>query len=209
MLHLGLTGGIGSGKSTVARMFAELGAVILDADEFVRHLLEPGQEGALAVRDAFGPEVMAADGSVDRKLLAAKVFGDEAARQRLEAILHPLVVKARRARVEKIMGERGPGAVVISEAALIFEAGTASEFDGVILVTAPVPIRTARLASAGWDGGDIGRRMAAQWPDEKKAGLADWVVDNGGSEDQTRAQVEALWSRFQAMALARNSPVSK
>ncbi len=209
MLHLGLTGGIGSGKSTVARMFAELGAVVIDADVLVRHLLGPGREGAEVVLAAFGLEVMAQDGSVDRKVLAAKVFGDEAARRRLEAILHPLVVKARRATVEKIMGERGQGAVVISEAALIFEAGTASEFDGVVLVTAPTPIRTARLASAGWEGGDIGRRMAAQWPDERKAGLADWVVDNGGSEDRTRAQVEALWARFQAMALARKGPISK
>jgi len=171
-------------------------------------LLGPGREGTRAVLESFGPEVMAADGSVNRKVLAAKVFGDEAARRRLEAILHPLVVKARRATVEKIMGERGPGAVVISEAALIFEAGTASEFDGVVLVTAPVPIRTARLASAGWDGGDIGRRMAAQWSDERKSGLADWIVDNGGGEDRTRAQVEALWSQFQAMAQARKGPVS-
>ncbi len=203
MLHLGLTGGIGSGKSTVARMFGQMGAVILDADTLVRGMLEPGQEAAKAVAEALGSHVLNEDGGVNRKVLAALVFGDEGARLRLEAILHPRVVAARRERVQALAAQGASGAVVIAEAALIFEAGTWTEFDGVILVTAPAELRKTRLKAAGWDEGEVLRRMAAQWPEERKSELADWVVDNGGSEGDTRSQVRTLWARFQSMSLAR------
>jgi dephospho-CoA kinase len=204
MLNLGLTGGIGSGKSTVARMFAGLGAHVLDADELVREMLGPGGEAVTAVVETFGQGVLAPEGSVDRKRLAQRVFGDEDARKRLEAILHPRVVALRRERIKSLAASQSLGAVIISEAALLFEANTWPEFDAIILVTAPVEVRMARLLAAGWTPEDIERRMAAQWTDEKKAGLADWVVDNGGTEAHTRAQVEALWKRFQTMAVARS-----
>lgn len=204
MLNLGLTGGIGSGKSTVARMFAGLGAHVLDADELVREMLGPGGEAVTAVVETFGQGVLAPEGSVDRKRLAQRVFGDEDARKRLEAILHPRVVALRRERIKSLAASQSLGAVIISEAALLFEANTWPEFDAIILVTAPVEVRMARLLAAGWTPEDIERRMAAQWTDEKKAGLADWVVDNGGTEAHTRAQVEALWKRFWTMAVARS-----
>lgn len=203
MLNIGLTGGIGSGKSTVARMFGQMGAVILDADALVRGMLEPGQEAAKAVAEALGSQVMDPGGGVNRKVLAELVFRDEDVRRRIEALLHPRVVAARRERVRALEADGPPGLVVIAEAALIFEAGTWTEFDGVILVTAPAELRKARLKAAGWDEGEVLRRMAAQWPEERKAELADWVVDNGGSEEDTRSQVRTLWARFQSMSLAR------
>jgi dephospho-CoA kinase len=203
MLNLGLTGGIGSGKSAVARMFADLGAATLDSDALVRSFLGPGQKGTAAVAAVFGDDVLGADGAVDRRRLGAMVFGDEEARAKLEGILHPMVIATRREWIEERRKEMGPGAVTVAEAALIFEAGTWPEFDGVVLVTAPVEVRKARLLSAGWDEAEVERRMAAQWTDERKAALSDWIVDNGGDEGATRAQVEVLWKRFTVMALAR------
>jgi dephospho-CoA kinase len=207
MLNLGLTGGIGSGKSTVARMFADLGAHVLDADELVREMLGPGGEAVDAVAEAFGQGVLHPEGSVDRKKLAQRVFGDEDARRRLEAILHPRVVAARRRHIQEKAPRSGPDAVFLSEAALIFEASTWPEFDAIVLVIAPIEVRKARLLAAGWTPEDMERRMAAQWPDDRKAALADWVVDNGGTDAQTRAQVEALWKRFKVMALARDEVI--
>ncbi len=204
MFNLGLTGGIGSGKSTVARMFADLGAVVLDADELVREMLGPGGEAVDAVAEAFGQGVLHPEGPVDRKKLAQRVFGDEDARMRLEAIIHPRVVAARRRRIQEKARRLGPDAVFLSEAALIFEANTWPEFDAIVLVIAPIEVRKARLLAAGWPPEDIERRMAAQWPDDRKATLADWVVDNGGTDAHTRAQVEVLWKRFKAMAKARD-----
>ena len=203
MLHVGITGGIGSGKSTVARMLGELGAQVLDADGIVRELLGPGQEGTSGVRRDFGEAFVGPDGGTDRKALAALVFDDPEARLRLESILHPLVIARRRALLAEILRERGAEAVVVSEAALIFEAGTRREFDGVLFVTAPDTVRRARLVAGGWDPGEVDRRMASQWPDSEKAPLADWVVDNGGEEEKTRRQVRALWPAFVEMARAR------
>ena len=202
MLHVGITGGIGSGKSTVARMLGELGAQVLDADRIVRELLGPGQEGAANVREAFGEAFVGPDGSVDRKALAARVFGDPEARGRLESILHPLVISRRRQRLAEIREQQGRSAVVVSEAALIFEAGTRKEFDRVLLVTAPETVRKARLEAAGWDPVEAERRMASQWPDSRKLPLADWVVDNGADEEYTRGQVAALWPVLQEAARA-------
>jgi dephospho-CoA kinase len=204
MLNLGLTGGIGSGKSTVARMFADLGGHVLDADELVREMLGPQGDAVVEVAEAFGEGVLRAEGSVDRKKLAQEVFGDEDARRRLEAILHPRVIAARRRRIMEKAPLLGPDAVFLSEAALIFEANTWPEFDAIILVIAPKEMRKARLLAAGWTSEEIERRMSAQWPDDRKAALADWVVDNGGTDAHTRAQVEALWTRFKAMARARD-----
>ena len=197
MLHIGLTGGIGSGKSTVARLFGELGAVLLDADELVRDLLGPGQEAAAAVGASFGPGVLLPDGAVNRKALAALVFSDDQARRALEAILHPRILARRREILGEIRLRRGEQTVVVTEAALIFEAGTRGEFDEVVLVTAPEEVRRERLEAAGWDAQEVRRRMEAQWPDSRKLPLADHVVDNGGSPAATRAQAERLWRLFQ------------
>jgi dephospho-CoA kinase len=202
MLHVGLTGGIGSGKSSVADMFGDLGAVVLDADRIVRDLLSQGGRAAGPVAEAFGADVLEPSGSVNRKTLAAVVFNDPGARRRLEAILHPLVLAERRRMLLEIEREKGTGAIVVTEASLIFEAHTVAEFDAVILVTAPEPVRKARLMDAGWDAGEVERRMAAQWPDSAKAPLADYVIDNGGSSSDARARVEALWQQLKERSRA-------
>ncbi|MEW6758458.1 MAG: dephospho-CoA kinase [Acidobacteriota bacterium] len=192
---MGLTGGIGSGKSTVGRIFEELGAVTLDADSLVREMLAPGGRAVAAVSQAL-EGVRDPNGGIDRKALADRVFADPDARRRLESILHPLVVKERREKLRAIHEERGQDAIVVSEAALIFEAGTAGEFDATVLVTAPTEVRRARLLAAGWPVGEMDRRAAAQWCDERKRPLADFVVDNGGDPERTRREVESVWERL-------------
>lgn len=193
MLHVGLTGGIGSGKSTVARYFGELGAVVLDADIIARELLGPGGEGAKAVVEAFGTEVVSKDGSIDRAKLAGLVFAEDGARTRLEAIIHPMILAKRRGKLAEIRRARGDSTVVVTEASLIFEAGTRDEFDKVILVTAPLEVRLERLLAAGWREEDINRRIKAQWPDSKKARLADFVIDNREDRDALRERTRIVW----------------
>jgi dephospho-CoA kinase len=202
MIHVGLTGGIGSGKSSVARLFAGLGAETLDADRLVREMLLPGGEAVEEVASVFGEGVLAPEGGVDRKALAAKVFGDEAARRRLEGILHPRVLRRRREILRELEARRGTGVVVVTEAALIFEAGTEAEFDAVILVVAPEEVRRRRLLSAGWDDSDVTSRMAAQWSDAAKGARADWIIDNGGTGEETERQVRALWPVLEERARA-------
>ncbi len=202
MLHVGLTGGIGSGKSSVGAMFADLGAVVLDADLIVRDLLAAGGEAVEPVCGAFGERVRAPSGEVDRKALAAIVFNDAGARRRLEAILHPLVLAVRRRSLAEIEGKRGADAVVVTEASLIFEAHTDKEFDVIVLVTTPEPERRARLSRAGWDPAEVDRRMRAQWPDSAKAPLADYVIRNEGRPERTRKRVEDLWTVLKERARA-------
>lgn len=193
MLHVGLTGGIGSGKSTVARYCGELGAVVLDADIIARELLGPGGEGVPAVVEAFGREVVSKDGSIDRAKLAGLVFAEDGARTRLEAIIHPMILAKRRVKLAEIRREKGDSAIVVTEASLIFEAGTRDEFDKVILVTAPLEVRLERLLAAGWREEDINRRIKAQWPDSKKARLADFVIDNRGDAETLRERTRIVW----------------
>jgi len=191
-----LTGGIGSGKSTVARYFGELGAVVLDADTIARELLGPGGEGAKAVVEAFGTEVASKDGSIDRAKLAGLVFADDGAREKLEAILHPMILAKRRGKLAEIRRARGDSTIVVTEASLIFEAGTREEFDSVVLVSAPVAARRSRLLAAGWDAGDIEARMKAQWPDSRKRPLADFVIDNRGDAETLREMAKLVWEKL-------------
>lgn len=193
MLHIGLTGGIGSGKSAVARMFKKRGALILDSDRIVRELLKKGNEGFEEVLAAFGKSILAGKGSISRKKLAGKAFTDEKSRKKLESILHPLVVLKRRVIIKELKESRKKPVMVVSEAALIFEAGTGSEFDKVILVTAPEEARIRRLVKKGWTEKSIRDRMRAQWGDRKKASLADFVINNGASARETEGQVERIW----------------
>ncbi|MEJ2367323.1 MAG: dephospho-CoA kinase [Acidobacteriota bacterium] len=192
MLHVGLTGGIGSGKSTVAAMLEEMGAVILDADRFARELIEPGGKAVGDILGAFGTEVGDGAGGVDREALAAIVFKDRQARRKLESILHPKILARRREVLEDIRRRHGERTIVVTEAALILEAGTAGEFDALVLVKAPEPVRKQRLAGK-WSDQEISRRMKAQWRDERKVFLVDYVVDNGGTQEETRRQVDGVW----------------
>ena len=147
-MRVGLTGGVASGKSTVARMLSELGAVVVDADLLAREVVEPGTPGLAAVVEAFGPTVLADDGSLDRPALGSVVFADAAARKRLEGILHPLI----RARAAAIEAGAGPGALVVHDIPLLVETGQAGSFDAVLVVD--VPTRDAGRADGRRPGDD-------------------------------------------------------
>jgi dephospho-CoA kinase len=189
LVQIGLTGGIGSGKSTAARRFAELGALVVDSDVIAREVVEPGTEGLAAVVAEFGDRVVR-DGRLDRPALARIVFGDEEARGRLNAIVHPLV----RARVAELIGAAAPGTVVVQDIPLLVESGQAGRFDLVVVVRTDVDTRLARLAERGVEPAQARARMAAQATDEQRAAVADVVLTNDGTPDELSAQVDRLWA---------------
>lgn len=201
MVRVGLTGGFGAGKSTVAGWLREAGIPVLDADAITHELLAPGGGGVEPVVAAFGGGVRDAEGGVDRAALGELAFRDARARQRLEEILHPLILAASNRWMEE-MEQRGYAAAAV-EAALIFEAGTAGRFDKVIAVVCPREARMARHLQRGGEAADAERRMAAQWPDEEKARRADWVVDNSGRPEAARAQVQELAAALLAPLASR------
>ena len=189
-MQIGLTGGIGSGKSTVARRFAELGALVIDADALAREVVEPGTEGLAAVVAEFGEQVLDDDGRLDRPALAQLVFGDEAARGRLNAIVHPRV----RARAVELIAAAPPGTVVVQDVPLLVETGQADTYDLVVVVEAPEELRVRRLArDRGMSADEVRARMAAQATDEQRRAVADVVLVNDGTPDDLRAKVDRLW----------------
>lgn len=190
VLRIGLTGGIGSGKSTVSRLLAARGAVVVDADIIAREVVEPGTSGLAAVADAFGREVLTADGALDRPALAAIVFADPEARRRLDGIVHPLV----RARATEIAAQAPPDAVVVHDIPLLVETGQASSYDLVLVVEADPRVRVARLVQRGLTAEDARARMAAQATDEQRREVADVVLDNSGTPEQLAAQVDRFWA---------------
>ncbi len=195
MLHAGLTGGVGSGKSLAAAEFARLGAVVFNADDIARDLLKKNGAGYLAVVKAFGDSILNAGMEVNRKALADLVFRQPESRRKLDSLLHPMIVSARRRLLEEVR-LRSPESVVVTEAALIFEAGTRGEFDCVVLVVAPESARRARLAERGWSGAEIESRIRSQWDDEKKRPLADYVIENGSGPAELQREVAKVWSEL-------------
>lgn len=189
MLTLGLTGGIGSGKSTVARRLAELGAAVADADAFARDVVAPGTPGLQAVVDRFGPGVLAADGSLDRPALGSVVFADEAARRDLEAITHPLVA----ARTAEFFASVQPGGVACYDVPLLVEKRMSDQFHLVVNVDAPSSIRIPRLEARGVPEADARARMASQASRDDRRRAADIWIDNVGTEQELRDTVDALW----------------
>jgi dephospho-CoA kinase len=191
MRVVGLTGGIASGKSTVTAMFRELGADVIDADQVARDVVEPGTPGLEEVARRF-PGVVDATGRLDRVALGRRVFADPAERRALEAIVHPRIREEVARRTEALA--RAGVTVLLYDAALLIENGLHRGMDGVVLVSAPEAVQRARLAARdGLDEAAITARLAAQLPLADKRAHATWVVDNGGSLDDTRTQVRRIW----------------
>jgi dephospho-CoA kinase len=173
----GLTGGIAAGKSEVARLLRERGAVVIDADVLAREAVAPASPGLAAVVDAFGPGVLASDGSLDRPRLGQLVFADDDARHRLEEIVHPVVA----ARSAELMAAAPPGSVVVHDVPLLVEKHLASSYDLVVVVDAPVSVQVDRLVSLrGLSERDARARVAAQATREERLAVADVVIDNAG-----------------------------
>ena len=195
MLMVGLTGGIGAGKSAVARRLAELGAVVIDSDALAREVVAPGTPGLAEVVAAFGPEVLDPDGALDRATLGRIVFADDERRRRLEAIIHPLV----RARAAEIAASAPPDAVVVNDVPLLVEAGLAGLYQVVIVVLASEDVRVARLLrDRGMTEADVRARITAQATDEQRRAVADIVIVNDTDMDDLRSQVDAAWASLRA-----------
>ena len=198
MLLVGLTGGIGSGKSTVARLLDRHGAVVIDADQLAREAVASGTEGFRRVVETFGPEVVRPDGDLDRTALATIVFEDPQRKAALEAIVHPEVARLFAERLEPY---RDSDEVVVYVTPLLVERGLSSVFDVVVVVTASPHLRVSRVASdRGLHPDDVRRRMAAQTSDERRAEVADVLLDNDGTLAELGAQVDRLWPELVARA---------
>jgi dephospho-CoA kinase len=195
-VNVGLTGGLGSGKSTVAALLGEHGAVIIDADVVAREVVRAGTPGFAAVVARFGPDVVGRDGELDRAALARIVFADGAALDELNAIVHPLVGS----RSAELAAAVPPGAVVVHDIPLLAENGLADRFDTVVVVEADREIRLARLAERGLTRAEAEARMAAQATDEKRRAIADEIVRNDGDLDSLARQVDRLWDRLSGSA---------
>jgi dephospho-CoA kinase len=196
VLNVGLTGGIGAGKSEVTRRFAALGASIIDADAIAREVVEVGTPGLAAVVAEFGDDMLADDGSLDRDALAAVVFGDEVARARLNAIVHPLVG----ARVVELVAEverRDPSAIVVHDVPLIVEAGIADRYDVIVVVDASLAVQLDRLTRMrGMDREAAQARIDAQAIREQRLAIADHVISNDGDLAALDTQVNGVWSQL-------------
>lgn len=216
MLRVALTGGLGAGKSTAGKMFKALGAHVLSSDEMGREMMQPGQPVYQAIVKRFGPEVVLADGSLDRAALGRIAFADGRVEE-LNEIVHPAVIE-RQAEMVKNIAATDPDAVVMVESALVFEtkyageSGGARRFDKVVLVTAPEDIKVARFVARSAKGADLSesqreeleaeahRRIAQQISDEKKASLSDYVLTNDGLATELEWQVDQLWPILKAQA---------
>ena len=191
MIRVGLTGGIGSGKSTVAGMLAERGAVVIDADQIARELVEPGGEALAELVTEFGPRILQQDGSLSRGELAALAFSDPRATDRLNAIMHPLI----RAEAERRLAESPTSGVVVYDMPLLVETGQADLVDVVVVVDVPEEVQVDRAVRLrGLDEEDVRRRMEVQVLRADRTAAADVVIDNSRDLRDTEEQVAALWA---------------
>ena len=190
MLDIGLTGGIGSGKSAASTAFRDLGAVIIDADQIAREVVEPGTDGLEEIVATFGADLLDEQGALDRPALAEIVFGDDTARAKLNAIVHPRV----RERSTALKQQAAPDAIVINDIPLLAEGTMAAAFHLVVVVHTPRDVRLTRLIeSRGMAESDVRGRMASQASDEDRARIADALLDNSGSPQELVAAATALW----------------
>jgi dephospho-CoA kinase len=190
VLRIGLTGGIGSGKSTVAGLLAAHGARVVDADRIAREVVQPGTPGLAAVVAEFGEGVLTDDGALDRPALAGVVFGDPEARARLDAVVHPLV----RARAAELAAAAPADAVVVQDVPLLVETGQAGSYDLVLVVETDLETRVARLVERGLTAADARARIATQATDEERRAVADVVLRNDGDRAGLAAAVDRFWA---------------
>ena len=200
MLRVGLTGGIGSGKSEVARRLAEHGAVVIDADVAARKVVEPGSPGLAQVAEAFGDEVLRPDGSLNRERLGEIVFGDPGLRAKLNAIVHPLV-RAWMQEAERAAVQANGDAIVVHDVPLLAESRGTAGFDAVIVVDVPPDLQIERLVSQhGMPAEQARARMAAQAGREQRLAVADIVIGNSGSLDDLGRRVAEVWTDLERRA---------
>lgn len=201
MLRVGLTGNIAAGKSTVARVWQELGGTVIDADQLAREVVEPGAPALAEIVQAWGAGVLDASGALDRAVLRHIVFGDAEARARLERIIHPAVA-ALRERAYHRARERGER-IVVADIPLLFEVGLENEFDLLVLVDAPEPAREERLIrNRGLSHEDARRMIEAQMPSAAKRARADYIIDNAGTPSELRRRAVDVWGELQRRVLA-------
>lgn len=199
MLKVGLTGGIGSGKSTVSALLAEHGAVVIDYDQLARDVVEPGSPALLEIQERFGPEVLTADGALNRPALGAMVFADPEALRALNAITHPAIRRLGESRE----AAAGADAIVVHDNPLLVEMGGADQYDVVLVVDVPVEVQVERLtAIRGMSESDARARIAAQASREQRTGAADHVIDNTGSQEELVRIVGGLWDELLVRASA-------
>lgn len=192
-MRVGLTGGVASGKSTVSALLAEHGAVIIDADALAREVVEKGTPGLAAVVAEFGEGLLTPEGDLDRPAMGALVFNDEAARRRLEAIVHPLVFE----RIVELEASVGDEDVVVHDIPLLAESGRASTFDAVLVVHAPEATQIERMVrDRGWSQEDARSRIAAQASAEERLAVATHVIDNTGTHEDLRHRVAEVFAEL-------------
>jgi dephospho-CoA kinase len=192
-MRVGLTGGVASGKSTVSAMFVELGAVVVDADVLAREVVAPGTPGLASVVAEFGPQVLAADGSLDRAKLGAIVFADPSRRAALEGIIHPLV----RARAADLEAGAPAGSVVVHDIPLLAETGQAASFEAVIVVDVPSEVQIERtVRERGWSPDEARARIAAQADREDRLAVATYVIDNTGTTEDLHQRVAEVFAEL-------------
>jgi dephospho-CoA kinase len=200
-MRVGLTGGIASGKSTVSAILRELGAVVIDADALAREVVAKGTPGLAAVVEEFGPELLTAEGELDREAMGALVFADEGARRRLEAIVHPLVFE----RIVALETQAPDGAVVVHDIPLLAESGRAAGpdrggFDAVVVVDVPHEVQVERMVrDRGWTEDDALARIAAQAAPHDRRAIATYLIENTGTIEDLRAQVEKIYGELREL----------
>jgi dephospho-CoA kinase len=191
-MYLGLTGGIGSGKSTAARMFADLGAIVIDADAIAKEVLEPGQVGYELVINNFGEEILDSSGNIDRVILAGKVFENSTKLKELEEIVHPAVAN----KVAQIRESLPASSTIIYDTPLLIEKSLQHQFDQVIVVLASDTLRTQRLLARGLAQNDIIARMDKQATDQQRREIANYVIDNSSTLVELREEVQKVWTQI-------------
>ena len=197
LIVIGVTGGLGTGKSTVARLLGQHGAEVIDADKVAHAVMEPKKLAWRQLVRAFGPEILNEDETINRRWLAQKVFRDPQARAELEGIVHPQVLRHIKQRLHALRRNRRLKAVVL-DVPLLLETGSETLADVVVVVTAPPEVQRQRLLDRGMSEADATARMRAQWDLKKKLAKAHHVIENGNAMEQTRRQVAQLWNQLQA-----------